>query len=462
MATSLTFLGAAGTVTGSKYLVESNGKKVLVDAGLFQGDHDWRDRNWEGLPVDLQNIDAVLITHAHIDHIGLLPRLVRLGLKCPVYATQTTIELMRLLLLDSAHLQEEEVEYRRKKVRSRHKVIEPLYTTPDAESALTLLRPVRWNQVTNITEGISAEWVRAGHIIGAGSIRLTAGKKVIVFSGDVGRVGVPILKDPEPCKLGDLLLIESTYGDRVHPEAAPPERLAGIINDAVKRKGVVLIPSFAVGRCQLLLYYIRELKAQRLIPDIPVIIDSPMADDATQIYAKAVGEYDDEMLGIVKRGAQPFSFSKLFFTKGREDSMKLNSIFEPMIIIAASGMLTGGRILHHLRQRISHPSTTVLFVGFQPPGGRGAWIQSGAETVRIFKEELPIRAHIEEISALSAHGDREDLVKWCSQAQSLGSKPGKVAIVHGEPGSATSFAKTLKDQLGWDPFVARYQQKIEI
>ncbi len=462
MGVSITFLGAAGTVTGSKYLIRGANSQILVDAGMFQGDRNWREKNWNNPPIILSEVDATLITHAHIDHIGILPRYVRDGLQSPVFSTRSTSALSGILLPDSAKLQEEEVEFRREKGRSRHSPPLPLYTVSDAHKALGLFQDVNFNSRVEVCDGVFATWYRAGHILGAASILLEIDGKRISFSGDIGRYGVPVLRDPETPPFYDALLIESTYGDRLHEEEDPEEKLSAIINETVKRKGVVLIPSFAVGRCQQILFHLRKLKAKGKIPDIPVVIDSPMADDATAIYGAAVGEYDDEALGIVKRGAHPFSFSKLYFIRDRSESIKLNSIDQPMVIIAASGMLSGGRILHHLKHRISDPSNTVIFVGFQPPGGRGAWILSGAPGLRLFGQEVPIRAQIREISAFSAHGDRGDLLRWCRNAPSANSKPGSCFVVHGEPASAKNFSTTLQRELGWNVSVPNYLEEIVI
>ncbi len=459
------FWGAAGTVTGSKYFVEADGQqgkkiRLLIDAGIFQGERLWRERNWDDPETKLlKEVDACLITHAHVDHTGMLPRFCRLGLSCPVYATLPTKDLCEILLPDSASLQEEDAKFRERRGKSRHNPPMPLYKGEDAEAALKLFRGVAFNTKVKILEGVIAEWRHMGHILGAASLSLDIYGKRICFSGDVGRYGVPILKDPQPMDLGDLLLIESTYGDRLHSVTDPGVELEQIINRTVKKKGVVVIPSFAVGRCQSLLYYLRELKESRRIPDIPVIVDSPTSDDATAIYAKHPADYDEEALEIMKSGRKPFSFSKLYFTKDKEESIKLNSIFDPMIIISASGMLSGGRILHHLRHRISDERNTVVFVGHQPDGGRGAWIQSGAKAVRIFNEEVPIRAEIAEIGALSAHADKNELIRWC---KTCGGKPGKVAVVHGEPASAESFKQALENELGWNSFVASYQQEVEL
>ncbi|RIL01402.1 MAG: MBL fold metallo-hydrolase, partial [Proteobacteria bacterium] len=465
MPMKLTFLGAAGTVTGSKYLLEcqssdARSRKILVDAGMFQGDRSWREKNWEDPDSKLLGeIDACLLTHAHIDHTGILPRYFHLGLNCPVYCSSPTLELTKLLLLDSAYLQEEEVSFRSRHKKSRHDPPLPLYTKKDAEGALELLRAISFDSDIEILPGIFCRWRRAGHILGAASLSLKIGEQLVTFSGDLGRYGVPILRDPQPVEFGEVLLIESTYGDRLHKGGDPQGRLAEIVNSTAKRGGAVVIPSFAVGRTQTLLYYLRELKAARQIPDIPVIIDSPMASDATSIYTKFPADYDEEALKILKGGQQPFLMPKLHFVRDREESKKLNSISHPMILISASGMISGGRILHHLKHRISSPLNTVLFVGFQPQGSRGAWIKSGAQSLKIFGEEVAIRAEIEEISDLSAHGDRGELLRWCREGTG---RPGRVYVVHGEPESAQAFSESLRSELGWDSEVARYRERVQI
>jgi metallo-beta-lactamase family protein len=459
MSVTIQFLGAAGTVTGSKYLVSSPSSRILVDCGMFQGERSWRERNWSAPLFDPSSVDAVLLTHAHLDHVGMLPRYFKLGLRAPVYCSRATADLARLILLDSARLQEEESSFRAETGRSRHHPPLPLYTETDAQGALELLRPIDINTPVNPCPGVEASWHLMGHILGACSISLNIQNKRIVFSGDVGRYHVPILVDPQPVEQGDLLLIESTYGDRLHAAESPEVALGQIINRTVARKGTVIMPSFAVGRTQTLLYYLRELKSRHEIPDIPVIIDSPMASDATTIYKRHTNEYDETSLGIVERGSQPFGMPKMFFTRDRNDSKKLNSIFEPMILISASGMLSGGRILHHLKNRISNERNTVLFVGFQPPGSRGDWIKRGGGTVKLLGEEVVVRAEIEEISGLSAHADRDELLRWC---KSCSGRPGKVAVVHGEPGAAQKFRTSLEGTFGWNVGVPAYLDTWEI
>ena len=459
MSVTVKFLGAAGTVTGSCYLVSDGKTSLLIDCGIFQGEREWREKNWEPPQFAPADISAVLLTHAHIDHIGMLPRYYRLGLKAPVYCSPATADLTKLLLVDSGSLQEEEANFRARHKRSRHNPPLPLYTEKEAVGSLDLLRPTPLGKALQITDSIVATWTPMGHILGACSITLEIGEKRIVFSGDIGRYGEPVLVDPMPARLGDLLVIESTYGDRVHPLVDTEEMLAEVVTQTAKQGGLVLIPSFAVGRTQTLLYHLRELKKAKRIPDIPVIVDSPMALDATDIYRRHIDEYDAESKGLLKSGFHPFTLPKLYFIRDRAESIALNSIDEPMILISASGMLSGGRVLHHLKNRVSDSRNTVLFVGFQPPGSRGYWLKKGSETIRILGEEIPVRARIAEISGLSAHADRNELLRW---ARSCVGTPGKVAIVHGESESAQSFAGELKREFGWNVIIPTYGETVEV
>jgi metallo-beta-lactamase family protein len=432
----------------------------LTELRMFQGERSWREKNWNAPLFDPREIDAVLLTHAHIDHTGMLPRYHKLGLHAPVFCSPATAELTRLLLIDSGRLQEEEASYRAERGKSRHHPPVPLYTEEDATSAVSQLRPTAIDKRTEISEGVTAQWSLMGHILGACSITLTIGGKKIVFSGDIGRYGEPILVDPKPVELGDLLLVESTYGDRLHPtDIDPHDVLADIINRTANRGGVVVIPSFAVGRTQTLLYCLRELKAARKISDIPVIIDSPMAKDATSIYQRHTNEYDAAALALLHKGFQPFHVPKMYFIRERAESIKLNSINEPMIIISASGMLSGGRILHHLKHRVSNPRNTVLFVGFQPPGSRGHWLKSGQPSIRLLGDDVSVRAEVCEMSGLSAHGDKQELLRWC---RSCSGTPGKVAVVHGEPDAARAFCADLRKELGWDTLVPGHTDTISL
>lgn len=459
MSVQVTFLGAAGTVTGSTYLVSYGSTRILVDCGIFQGERVWRERNWLPPHFDPSSISAVLLTHAHVDHVGMLPRYVKLGLKAPVLCSPATADLAKLLLLDSGRLQEEEAAFRIKHKKSRHHPPEPLYTEVDAQEAVGLLRPIPLKQSVPVAPGIAAEWSLMGHILGACSITLHVGGKKIVFSGDVGRFNEPILVDPQPVEMGDLLLIESTYGDRLHNGDGIKDALVEIINRTSRRRGAVIVPSFAVGRTQTLLFYLRELKAEERIPDIPVIIDSPMASDATAIYRHHTNEYDEHSRQLLERGSQPFTMPKMYFIRDKEESIKLNSIEEPMILISASGMLSGGRILHHLKHRISDKRNTVLFVGFQPPGTRGDWLKRGNKTMKLIGDEVRVNAEVCEVSGLSAHADRNELLRWCRSCPGV---PGRVAVVHGEPEAAKRFSETLRHELGWDTWVPEYLETVTL
>jgi metallo-beta-lactamase family protein len=447
MQPNITFWGAAGTVTGSKYIITYGKSTVLVDAGLFQGPKEWTAKNWDSCPIDLQDINAVVLTHAHIDHTGILPRLFSTGLECPVWCTPATADLSRMLLSDSGRIQEEEAEYRLRKQASRYKPPLPLYTEKDALRALRYFKPVQFGQKIEVAPNIFATWTDSGHILGAASINLEMGEKLITFSGDIGRYNDPVVGAPKPLTYGNLLLIESTYGDKLHSVSNVKDTLRDAINGAVSRNGMVLIPSFAMGRTQALLYYIRELKAAGQIANIPVFVDSPMATDATDIYRRYAGELGNGVKAILNEGGSPFSFPRLHYTRERRESIEINSLDEPMIVISASGMLNAGRVLHHLRHRVSDSRNTVLFVGFQPSGSKGAHLIGGGDTVRIFHETLPVRAHIASVDGLSGHADKEELLQWCKAGHG---KPDRVAVVHGELESATAFAIELRKKLNWN------------
>jgi len=461
------FLGAAGTVTGSKYLLSAAGKNILIDCGIFQGDRDWKDKNWDSFEtyagLNEKEVDALLLTHAHLDHSALIPRLTRAGLKGPIFSTAATFDLCKLLLQDYAKIQEEDAEYHARKSLSRHSPPLPFYTTQDALSTLKQFKTIPFHKKIEVVPGVTATWRPMGHILGAASIEVEAEGKVVNFSGDIGRYAVPILTDPEAVPFGDLLLIESTYGDRLHPSEAPQQMLSQIITRTVERHGTVIIPSFAVGRTQLVLFYLRELKDRNQMPDVPIYVDSPMATDATEIYHNYPEYYDTESKLLFQKGNQPFTPRGLSFTQSVQESKKLNSMTEPMIIISASGMLTGGRVLHHLFHRIASPLNTVLFVGYQARGTKGAWIKSGADTARIFKQEVPIRAEIAEVSGLSAHGDRDEMLRWCSESyEKYKQKPGLVALVHGENDSRAAFSKSIVDAFSWPTTLPKYLETIDL
>lgn len=456
---TITFLGAAGTVTGSKYLVKGKQGSVLVDAGLFQGGHELRDRNWEAPPKELEEVDAVLLTHAHIDHTGMLPRWGAQGLNCPIYGTHPTVALAGILLPDSGRLQEEEASYRVHRVGSRHRHPQPLYTEEDARRVLTLFQAVPLESDVPVAPGITAQWSLVGHILGACSIRLTVDGKTILLSGDIGRYSDDLLMAPKPPCFAEVMLMESTYGGRSHGDVNLQEAVGDIINETVARRGLVLIPSFAVGRTQQLLYHLKQLKMRSAIPDIPIVVDSPMARDATEIYARYLSFLAPSVRSLLTHDGGPFRPSHLGFTASREDSKRLNDIDEPMVLIAASGMLSGGRVLHHLSMRVSNPRNTVLFVGFQPPGGRGDEILRGAPSIRVFHEEVPVRAAIREVSGLSAHADHGELLRWAGEGEG---RPDRVFLVHGEPSSAAALKEDLIAQKSWSVSVAAHRQEVVV
>lgn len=460
MTTTIRFLGASGTVTGSKYLVKTPASELLIDLGLFQGSRDWREKNWNKPPIELSTIDAVLLTHAHIDHTGLIPRYYREGLRCPIYASRPTEDLCRLLLPDSGRLQEEEASYRSKYDRSRHHPPLPLYTEEDARNCLELLRAVEMSKPMDIPNtDCKARWDVAGHILGAATLTLETPDGSITFSGDLGRYNDPVILPPTQIKFGKLLLVESTYGDRFHDDADVEEELGNVVRETSERGGVLVIPSFAVGRTQSLLYFLRRLKESGRITDLPIIIDSPMATDATEIYLRHQELLGPGVLADLAKGIRPFSPSKLAFTRDREQSKFINKQEGPFIVISASGMLTGGRILHHLMHRLGDPKNTILFVGFQPPGSKGDLLQSGIKSLRLMKEEIPVRAQVRTIGGLSAHGDQRDLLRWCSSGDG---RPDRVMVLHGEPGAAKVFSEKLSKDLNWNSRVAKFDEEITL
>ena len=438
--TRLTFLGAAGTVTGSKHLVEHRGLRVLVDCGLFQGLKALRLMNWADAPIDPRTLDAVLLTHAHLDHSGFLPRLVRDGFRGPVWCTHATQELCRLLLPDSGHLQEEDAAYANRKGFSKHHPALPLYTEEDAERALERFRRVKFGDALELGEGAVARFTHAGHILGASSVRLEVDGTSILFSGDLGRYDDLLMRDPADAPAADVLVMESTYGDRLHPDDDPGDELAAVIGRTIARGGSVVIPAFAVGRAQLLLHVIARLKARRAIPDVPVFLNSPMAVDTTDLYRRfAKGHRLDE-------GELRAMSDVATMVRSVEDSKALNRVAYPSVIVSASGMATGGRVLHHLKALGPDPRNTIALVGYQAPGTRGADLLAGKRTLRMHGADHPIRAEVVSIEGLSAHGDADDLVRW---ARSMPRPPRRTFLVHGEPLAREALAGRLRRELGW-------------
>jgi metallo-beta-lactamase family protein len=457
------FLGAAGTVTGAKFLVEAAGRRLLVDCGLYQGLKELRQRNWASLPADPGGIDTVVLTHAHIDHTGYLPRLCRDGFHGPVHATRATADLARIMLPDSGHLQEEEAAYHNKRGSSRHAPALPLYTAEEGLAAALRISGAPYDTPLDLAPGVRVAFARAGHIIGSASVSVELGegpgRRRVVFSGDVGRRDAPILPDPAPIGDADVVVVESTYGDRRHDPDSIADQLERAVRAAVARGGAVVVPAFAVGRSQELLYHLSALSRAGRIPKLPTYLDSPMAIDATVIYWTHPEEFDEAMRRRVFQGDLPFQYGELRLTRTPADSRAINEVTGPALIIAASGMATGGRVLHHLRRRLPDPKTTVLLVGYQVEGTRGRLLQDGARSVRIFGEEVPVRARVETIHGLSAHADADGLVAWLRTATR---PPKRVAVVHGEAKPALALAERVRRELGWEVVVPGYRDRLTL
>ena len=464
---TLTFYGGVGTVTGSKYLIEHNGKRILVDCGLFQGLKELRERNWQDPPFDPTNIDAVIITHAHIDHTGFLPRVVKMGFGGPVFTSRATGDLLKTLLPDSARLQEEEADYRNRHDLTSHSPALPLYDETDARAALELLNPVPNDGSTvEICEGIKASFMVAGHIMGASLVLVELenarpdGSNVrFLFSGDLGHYDQPIVKDPATPPNCDYLMCESTYGDRLHGDVDSATQMAQIINEAVERRGPILIPAFAVGRTQEVLYMIRELEEQGRIPILPVIVDSPMASQATQVYNRWNEEHDEEYASILASRKHPLRTASMMTTSSRDESKRLNNMRGARIIISASGMMTGGRVLHHAMRILPDENATVVFVGYQAAGTTGRRILDGEREVKIMKHWIPVNCMIEKVEGFSAHADWQAVLRWLSGLQAA---PKTVFTTHGEPEAADAMAEHIRERFGWNVIVPEYGQTVEL
>ncbi|MCS7018789.1 MAG: MBL fold metallo-hydrolase [Cytophagales bacterium] len=440
-------LGAAQTVTGSKYIVDLDRFRLMIDCGLFQGLKEWRLRNWELFPIDPHSIDAICITHAHIDHIGYLPRLCKQGFRGAIYCTEATADLIPMMLKDAAKLQEEEAAYAARKGYSKHSHPLPLYTLQDVTKVLPLIRPVPLRSHHRLGNGISLQYEDAGHVVGAASLTLTVKgvrqTKKIVFSGDLGNARDPLLNPPTPLYEADSLIVESTYGGRLMPEVDVLEALAQEIELAFAQEGCLLIPAFALGRTQTLLYYLKQLFTSRRLKPCPVYVDSPMAIEATHLYAKHLGldqrakHYDADSL---------FHFPSLHYCPEISDSKRLNEIRAGAIIISASGMANGGRIVHHLYNRLTRPQDTVLFVGYQAEGTRGRRLLDGEPEIKMFGEYVPVKCRIRELPYFSAHADHEGLMKWLSNFQH---PPKMTFITHGEPQACQKLQQAIVEQLHW-------------
>jgi metallo-beta-lactamase family protein len=464
---SITFYGGVGTVTGSKYLLENEGRRVLVDCGLFQGLKELRERNWQDPAFDPRSIDAVIITHAHIDHTGWLPRLVKLGFSGPVFTSKATADLLKILLPDSGRLQQEEADYRNRHALTKHSPALSLYDEADARNALKLLKPVANDgNAVEIAAGFRASFLVAGHIIGASLVLVEfdggqsgEGSTRFLFSGDLGHYDQPIVKDPARPPACDYLMVESTYGNRLHGDVSSADQMARIVNEAVSRNGPILIPAFAVGRTQEVLYLIRELEDEKRIPILPVIVDSPMASKATQVYSSWNEEHDEEYASILKQKRHPLRTHSMTTASTRDESKRLNSMNGARIIISASGMLTGGRVLHHALRVLPDKNATVIFVGYQAAGTVGRRVQDGEREVRIMKNWIPVRCRVEKVEGFSAHADWKAVIRWL---EGLPDAPKMVFTTHGEPDAAAAMAQHIRDRFGWNVVVPAYEQNLEL
>ncbi|HZR24674.1 MAG TPA: MBL fold metallo-hydrolase [Vicinamibacterales bacterium] len=461
---SLTFLGAAGTVTGSKHLLQVNGRRILVDCGLFQGLKELRLRNWEPFAVDPASIDAVILTHAHLDHCGYLPRLVAGGYQGRIFCTPGTKDLCSLVLPDSAHLQEEDARQANRHAYTKHSPALPLYTSVDAARALDRLQPVGYDRPvplvpehsdtsdTSDTSEVSdtVEFVNAGHLLGSAYARVRVNNQEIVFGGDLGRYHRPILPDPSPIRTADYLLLESTYGDRLHEPDDDGARLAQIVNDTAARGGKLIIPSFAIGRVEEVLYWLKKLEDAKRIPVLPVYIDSPMAGSALKFYAERANELDP-----VSR----FATTRMTVVSSVQQSKDVTASHKPAIVISSSGMATGGRVLHHLAAALPRDNNTVLFVGYQAAGTRGRALCDGAKELKLLGRVIPVAARVERIDSMSAHGDANEIMRWLS---SFERPPRTTFLVHGEPTALDALAARIRAELHWTVHIAAHRERVEL
>jgi metallo-beta-lactamase family protein len=461
---TLTFWGAAGTVTGSKYLIETKQKRVLVDCGLFQGPRVLRERNWAEAPFRADSVDAVLLTHAHIDHTGYLPRLVQQGFRGPVYCSRGTAELLHILLPDSAKLQEEEADYRNRHKVTRYNPALPLYTKEDAEAALKLLQVTpNDGQPLTVVKGFKAEFRIAGHILGSSQllvhVETDQQERRVLFSGDLGKYDQPIIRDPVAPPACDYLVVESTYGDRIHDPEEPKIALERVIKNAALHNSEVLIPAFAVGRAQELLYLIRELETEQRVPILPVILDSPMASAATKVYASRKEEHDEEYVSASAGNVSPLRTHSMIAATTREESKRLNNEVGARIIISASGMMTGGRVLHHALRVLPNENATIVFVGYQAGGTLGRRVADGEKEVKVLGQWVPVRCQSVRIGGFSAHADWQEVIRWL---QDLPAPPRGAFVTHGEIGSATAMAEHIRERFNWPVEVPEHGQQFEL
>ncbi len=465
MQIKLKFLGAAQNVTGSRHMLEANGVRLLVDCGLYQ-ERQFRARNWDPFPVPPAGINAVLLTHAHLDHCGLLPKLVREGFKGKIYCTAATAEIVRIILLDSAKIQQEDAEFKRKRHKREGRKgtypVVPLYTTADAEACLPLFSPVKYKQHVEIGDGIKASFYDAGHVLGSSMIKVKVHQdgqdRTVLFSGDIGRPDRPIVCDPTVFDEADYVLIESTYGDRVHQGHKDTKKMIGkVINSTKKAGGNIIVPSFALERSQEVLYYINELLLEDVIPHLMVFLDSPMASKITDVFRKHSELFDDEAAEFIEQNESPFNFPGLKMTGTADESKAINHIKGTIVVIAGSGMCTGGRVKHHLVNNITRPESTIMFVGYQAIGTLGRRIVNGEKQVRILGRKYPVKARVVRIHGFSAHADKEELLRWL---KGLKNPPKGVFVVHGESESANKFGDYVREKTGWQVTVPAYQNEI--
>jgi len=470
------FLGAAGTVTGSKHLISTgdssgrNGFKVLIDCGLFQGPKEWRDRNWHDTPVPAKQIDAVILTHAHLDHCGWIPRLVKEGFRGPIFASPPTIDLCGIILPDSGHLQEEDARYYNKQKKSKHDPALPLYTFEEAQNALQYFKPVQVGETVQLSPELSFRFVRAAHILGScmAEVRLTSDGQIkkLLFTGDIGRVldhkvapGKVVHSGPQEGEMADIVVMESTYGNREHPKEDPLPELAELITATANRGGCVVVPAFAIERTQKFVFILKHLIESGRVPRIPVFCDSPMAIKAVEIFLKHDEEYSDETREMIRNYGSPLAWPGFVFASTPEESKRINQTNMPAVIISSSGMVTGGRILHHLSQRLPDPRNLVLFIGFQAPGTRGFLIKNKSGEVKIFGDYVPIRAQVAALEQFSDHADPPELMEWLRTFQD---RPEATYLVHGEPDASGQLRELMTRELGWDVRVAEYLKKIDL
>jgi metallo-beta-lactamase family protein len=458
---SLTFLGAARTVTGSKHLLEVDGRRVLVDCGQFQGRKDLRELNWQAFPFDPKGLDAVVLTHAHIDHCGMLPRLVAAGYEGRIFCTPGTLDLCRVVLPDAGRLQEEDARQANKHGYTRHAPAEPLFTEADAYRAITQLQPVGYERAIEVAAGVHVDFLPAGHLLGSAYARARVGGaegRTILFGGDLGRYGRPVLPDPSPVAHADVLLLESTYGDRVHPADDGGEALAQLIRSTLERKGKLIVPSFAIGRVEEVLYWIKRLEDERRIPVAPVFVDSPMAKEALRYYSQRLNELDPEM-GEHGREVKVFATARFKVLQSAAESKQLTASNIPAIVISSSGMATGGRVLHHLARALPDPKNTVMFVGFQAEGTRGRQLVDGAPEVKIHGRLIPVGATIARLDAMSAHADQQEILRWLGGFEQ---PPKHTFLVHGEPGAQETLKRAVEEQPGWNVHIPTRGETVAI